>query len=47
MTIKEGTLTSQQISNILNNTNSSQNTESASTEIGKSINEVKMFNFMF
>ena len=39
--VKEGTLTSQQISNILNNTNSSQNTESASTEIGKSINEVK------
>ena len=39
--VKEGTLTSQQISNILNNTNSLQNTESASTEIGKSINEVK------
>lgn len=39
--VKEGTLTSEQISNILNNTNSSENTESASTEIGKSINEVE------
>lgn len=39
--VKEGTLTSEQISNILNNTNSSENTESASTEIGKSVNEVE------
>ena len=39
--VKEGTLTSEQISNILNNTTSSGNTESASTEIGKSVNEVE------
>lgn len=39
--VKEGTLTSEQISSILNNTSSSENTESASTEIGKSINEVE------
>lgn len=39
--VKEGTLTSEQISNILNNTNSSDNTESASIEIGKSINEAE------
>ena len=39
--VKEGTLTSEQITGILNNTVSSENTESASTEIGKSINEVK------
>lgn len=39
--VKEGTLTSEQISNILNNTSSSENTESASTEIGKSVNEVE------
>lgn len=39
--VKEGTLTSEQISSILNNTNSSDNTESASTEIGKSVNEAK------
>ena len=39
--VKEGTLTSEQISSILNNTGSSGNTESASTEIGKSINEVE------
>ena len=39
--VKEGTLTSEQISNILNNTNSSENTESASTEIGKSVNEAE------
>ena len=39
--VKEGTLTSEQITSILNNTVSSENTESASTEIGKSINEVK------
>lgn len=39
--VKEGTLTSEQISNIFNNVNSSENTESASTEIGKSINEVE------
>lgn len=39
--VKEGTLTSEQMSNILNNTDSSENTESASTEIGKSVNEVE------
>lgn len=39
--VKEGTLTSEQISSILNSTNSLENTESASTEIGKSVNEVK------
>ena len=38
--VKEGTLTSEQISSILNSTNTSENTESASTEIGKSVNEV-------
>lgn len=37
--VKEGTLTSEQISSILNSTNSLENTESASTEIGKSVNE--------
>lgn len=40
--VKEGTLTGEQISNILNNTNSLENTESASTEIGKSVNEVQL-----
>lgn len=39
--VKEGTLTSEQISSILNNTGSSENTESASTEIGKSVNEAQ------
>ena len=40
-TIKEGTLTGEQLSSILNNANSSsENTESASSEIGKSVNEV-------
>lgn len=39
--VKEGTLTSEQISSILNSTGSSENTESASTEIGKSVNEVE------
>lgn len=38
--VKEGTLTSEQISNILNNSGYNDNTESASTEIGKSINDV-------
>lgn len=38
--VKERTLTSEQISSILNNTNTYENTESASTEIGKSVNEV-------
>ncbi len=33
-------LSGQQLSSILNSTNSSENTESASTEIGKSINDV-------
>lgn len=40
--VKEGTLTGEQIANILNNTNSLGNTESASTEIGKSVNEVEL-----
>lgn len=39
--VKEGTLTGEQVANILNNTKSSENTESASTEIGKSVNEVE------
>lgn len=39
--IKEGTLTGEQVANILNNTKSSENTESASTEIGKSVNEAE------
>ena len=39
--VKEGTLTSEQIANIINNTNSTKDTESASTEIGKSVNEAK------
>lgn len=38
--VKEGTLTSEQISNILNNTKVTENTESASSQIGKSVNEV-------
>lgn len=37
--VKDGTLTSEQLSSILNNTNTSENTESASSEIGKSVNE--------
>lgn len=39
--VEEGTLTSEQISNILNNTKTTENTESASTEIGKSVNEAE------
>lgn len=39
--VKEGTLTSEQISNMLTNSNTLGNTESASTEIGKSINDVE------
>ena len=39
--VKEGTLTGEQVANILNSTNSSENTESASTEIGKSVNEAE------
>ena len=42
-TIKEGTLTGEQLSSILNNaitSNQTENTESASSEIGKSVNEV-------
>ena len=38
--VREGTLTSEQISNMLNRTNS-ENTESASSEIGKSVNEME------
>lgn len=37
--VKDGTLSSEQISSILNNANIESNTESASTEIGKNINE--------
>ena len=39
--VKEGTLIGEQVANILNSTNSSDNTESASTEIGKSVNEAE------
>ncbi len=40
-TVKEGTLTGEQLSSILNNTsNQTENTESASSEIGKSVNEM-------
>lgn len=40
-TVKEGTLTGEQLSSILNNTtNQTENTESASSEIGKSLNEM-------
>lgn len=40
-TVKEGTLTGEQLSSILNNTESqTENTESASSEIGKSVNEL-------
>lgn len=39
--VREGTLTSEQITDILNSTGSSENTETASTEIGKSVNESK------
>lgn len=39
--VKEGTLTSEQISSILNSTDSSESAESASTEIGKSVNEAQ------
>ena len=38
--VKDGTLTGEQISSILNNVNSSENTESASSGIGKNVNEV-------
>ena len=37
--VKEGTLTSEQISSILNTADYSEGTESASTDIGKSVNE--------
>ena len=40
-TVKEGTLTGEQLSSILNNTtNQTENTESASSEIGKSVNDM-------
>lgn len=39
--VKKGTLTSEQISSIFNSTNSPENTESASSEIGKTIEEAK------
>lgn len=38
--VKDGTLTGEQISSILNNVNSSENTESASSGIGKNVNEL-------
>ncbi len=38
--VKDGTLTEEQISSILNNVNSSENTESASSGIGKNVNEL-------
>ena len=38
--VKDGTLTGEQISRILNNVNSSENTESASSGIGKNVNEL-------
>lgn len=37
--VKEGTLTSEQIANILNSTNTIENTESASSDIGKNVKE--------
>lgn len=39
--VEEGTLTSEQISSILNNSTNSENTESASTEIGKTVEEAQ------
>ena len=39
--VKEGILTGEQVANILNNAGNSENTASASTEIGKSVNEVE------
>lgn len=39
--VKEGALTSEQISSILNNAGPSEDTESASTEIGKNVNEAQ------
>ena len=38
--VKDETLSSEQLSSILNNVNSNTNTQSASTEIGKSVNEM-------
>lgn len=38
--VKEGTLTSEQISNILNSVSALEDSKSASTEIGKSVNEM-------
>ena len=40
--VDEGTLTSEQISNILNNTGYTEDTESASSEIGKKVNELQV-----
>lgn len=39
--VKKGALTSEQISSIFNSTNSSENTESASSEIGKTVEETE------
>lgn len=39
--VKQGSLTSEQIASIFDNTNTSENTESASLEIGKSVEEIK------
>lgn len=44
--VKEGTLTSEQISNILNSTTIQENTESASIDIGKSVNEISEENII-
>lgn len=40
--VEEGTLTSDQISNMLNNNGYSEDTESASSEIGKKVNELEV-----
>ena len=39
--VREGTLTSEQIANMMNKTNTFEDTESASSEIGKSVNEME------
>lgn len=39
--VKEGTLTSEQISSIISSSNNQENTESASSEIGKKVNETE------
>ena len=39
--VKQGTLTAEQMANLMNGTNSYSQTESASTEMGKNVNEAK------